>query len=96
MGDSFTKLCTEAGVFSLNTSPLGLRDNQVTLVRSVHHTFRALGRLRTHMAGKGSRNTLHTRSHDFNSLSEVDDQAAMMNSRGEGLLNAVVRHGEEV
>ena len=60
-------------VFLLNTSSLDLRNNQVTLAESVCHTFRAFERFRTHMAGKRLRNTLLTRSHDFDSLSKIDD-----------------------
>ena len=89
------KLCTEVSTFLLNTSSLDLRDNQITLARSVCHTFRAFKRFRTHMTEKGSRNTLLTRSHDFNSLSEISDQAVTVNSRGEELLNVIVRHGGE-
>ena len=83
-------------MFLLNMSSLSLRDNQVTLVRSVCHAFRAFERFKTHTARKRSRNTLLTRLHDFNSLSEISDQAVMTNSRGEGLLNVIVRHGGEV
>ena len=96
MSNNFAKLCTETGVFSLNMSSLSLKDNQVTLAESVCHTFRAFERFRTHTAGKGLRNTLLTRSHDFNSLSEISDQAVMTNSWGERLLNTIVRHSEEV
>ena len=80
----------------MNISSLSLRNNQVTLAESVCHTFRTFKRFRTHMTEKRSRNTLLTRSHDFNSLSEIDDQAVITNSRGEELLNVIVRHGEEV
>ena len=86
----------KTGALSLNMSSLSFKNNQVTLVRSVHHTFRALGRLGTHVAGKRLRNTLLARSHDFNSLGEVGDQAVMMNSRSKRLLNVIVRHDEEV
>ena len=96
MGNSFAKLCTEVGAFSLNISSLSLRNNQVTLTESMCHAFRALERLRTHTAGKGSRNTLLTRSHDFNSLSKIGSQAVTVNSRGERLLNIICRHGGEV
>ena len=96
MSDSFTKLYMKTGVFLLNTSSFSLKDNQITLVRSVYHTFRAFERFRTHTAEKRLRNTLLTRSHNFNCLSEIGDQAVTVNSRGEELLNVIIRHGEEV
>ena len=90
------KLYMKTGAFMLNMSSLSLRNNQITLAESVHHTFRTFERFRTHTAEKRSRNTLLTRSHDFNSLSKISYQAATMNSRSERLLNMIVRHGEEV
>ena len=90
------KLCTETDVFLLNMSSLSLRNNQVTLAESVCHAFRAFKRFRTHTAEKRSRNTLFTRLHNFNRLSEIDSQAVMINSRGEELLNTIIRLGEEV
>ena len=77
-------------------SSFSLRDNQVALAESVCHTFRAFKEFRTHMTEKRSKNTLLTRSHDYNSLSEVGDQTVTVNSQGEELLNVRVRHGEEV
>ena len=60
------------------------------------HAFRTLKEFETHMTEKRSRNTLLTRSHDLNSLSEIDDQAVIINSRDKELLNVIVRHDEEV
>ena len=86
----------KVSVFLLNTNSLSLKDNQVTLAESVYYAFRIFERFRTHTTEKRSRNTLLTRSHDFNSLSKINDQTATANSRGEELLNVIIRHGEEV
>ena len=83
-------------MFSLKISLLSLRNNQITLTESVCHTFKAFKRLRTHTTEKRSRNTLLIRSHDFNSLSKIDNQAVIINSRDERLLNVIDRHDEEV
>ena len=96
MSNDFTELYMKTNMFLLNMSLLSLRDNQVTLAESVCHTFRAFERFRAHTAEKRLRNTLLTQLHNFNSLSEIDNQAVMMNSRGEELLNMIVRHDEEV
>ena len=60
MSNSFSKLYTKISTFTLNSSSFSLRDNKITLVRSVSHTFRTLERLWFYMIRKRSRHTLLT------------------------------------